>query len=81
MPEISVSQFAKELKLEASRLVEQLQKAGVKQPIKEDSLLTESDKAKLLDYLRQSQGGKTTKDKITLTRRKTTQIKKSDNFD
>ncbi len=80
MPEISVSQFAKELKLEASRLVEQLQKAGVKQPIKEDSLLTESDKAKLLDYLRQSQGGKATKDKITLTRRKTTQIKKSDNF-
>ena len=54
----------------------------MKQPIKEDSLLTESDKAKLLDYLRQSQGGKATKDKITLTRTKTTQIKKSDlNFE
>ncbi len=80
MAEISVSQFAKELKVEAVRLIEQLQAAGVSQSIKEDSLLTDKDKAKLLDYLRNSRGSKTGNSKITLTRRKTTQIKKSDNF-
>ena len=80
MPDIRVSQFAKELKLETSRLVEQLQAAGVRDSIDEDSLLTESDKAKLLDYLRKAHGQKASKEKITLTKRKTTHIKKSDNF-
>ena len=80
MSEISVSQLAKELKLESSRLVEQLQAAGVGNSIKEDTPLTEKDKAKLLDYLRNGQGGLQNKSRITLTRKKTTKIKKADSF-
>ena len=43
-----------------------------------DTALTEKDKTQLLDYLRQSHGAKEAKQKITLTRKQTTEIKKSD---
>ena len=51
MTATTVSQFAVELKMPASALLEQLGKAGVGKQTSND-LLTDQDKAKLLDYLR-----------------------------
>jgi translation initiation factor IF-2 len=78
MAQINVTQFAKELGLPIELLIEQLQTAGVKKNLADDTVLTEKDKTQLLDYLRQSHGAREAKNKITLTRRQTTEIKKSD---
>jgi translation initiation factor IF-2 len=78
MAQINVTEFAKELGLPPTLLIEQLQAAGVKRPLAADTALTERDKTQLLDYLRQSHGAKEAKQKITLTRRQTTEIRKSD---
>lgn len=77
MAHMNVTQFATELGLPAALLLEQLRAAGVNKS-QSDDLLTEQDKAQLLDYLRRSHGAKESKSKITLTRRETTEIKKSD---
>jgi len=79
MAQMSVEQFAHELGIMPSVLLEQLQAAGVKKVFAEDNL-TEQDKAQLLDYLRKTHGAKQTKDKITLTRRQTSEIRKSDSM-
>jgi translation initiation factor IF-2 len=73
----SVAQFASELKVPPSVLLEQLRAAGVEKRVAEDSL-SEQDKAKLLEYLRKSHGSVEPKNKITLTRKQTSEIKKSD---
>jgi len=73
----SVAQFASELKVPPSVLLEQLRAAGVEKRVPEDSL-TELDKSKLLEYLRRAHGSAEQKNKITLTRRQTSEIKKSD---
>jgi translation initiation factor IF-2 len=73
----SVAQFASELKVPPSVLLEQLRAAGVEKRVPEDSL-SEQDKSKLLDYLRRSHGSVEPKNKITLTRKQTSEIKKSD---
>ncbi len=78
MADTSVAQFAKELGLSAALLVEQLQAAGVRRALANDTLLTEQDKTQLLDYLRKVHGAKESKSRVTLTRRQTTEIKKSD---
>jgi translation initiation factor IF-2 len=78
MAQINVTQFASELGLPPGLLIEQLQAAGVKRALAEDTPLTEKDKTQLLDYLREVHGGKEAKQKITLTRRQTSEIKKSD---
>ncbi|HXE75048.1 MAG TPA: translation initiation factor IF-2 [Candidatus Xenobia bacterium] len=78
MAQINVTQFAKQLGLPTALLIEQLQAAGVSKVLTEETPLTEKDKTQLLDYLRQSHGAKESKQKITLTRRQTTEIKKSD---
>jgi translation initiation factor IF-2 len=78
MAQINVTQFAKELGLPPQLLIEQLKAAGVKKALAEDTSLTEKDKTQLLDYLREVHGGKESKQKITLTRKQTTEIKKSD---
>ena len=78
MAQINVIQFATELGLPPALLIEQLQAAGVSRALSTDTSLTEKDKTQLLDYLRQSHGAKESKQKITLTRRQTTEIKKSD---
>ena len=44
----------------------------------DDTPLTEQDKTQLLEYLRRVHGTKESKNKITLTRRQTTEIKKAD---
>ncbi len=78
MAQIDVTHFAKELGLPIELLIEQLQTAGVNKKLADDTVLTEKDKTQLLDYLRQAHGAKEVKNKITLTRKQTTEIKKSD---
>src|SRR5882724_6138752 len=78
MAQMNVAQFAKELGLASAMLLEQLQAAGIGKALADTTVLTEHDKTQLLDYLRRVHGAKDTKNKITLTRRQTTEIKKSD---
>jgi translation initiation factor IF-2 len=74
----SVAQFASELKVPPSVLLEQLRAAGVEKRAPDDSL-TEGDKSRLLEYLRKSHGSAEPKNKITLTRKQSSEIiKKSD---
>ena len=77
MDQMSVTQFAGELKMPATVLLEQLRKAGVEKGDAQD-MLTEQDKARLLDYLRRSHGEIQPKAKITLTRKQTSEIKATD---
>lgn len=77
MTQMSVEQFASELGLLPAVLLEQLQAAGVSKQMIEDGL-TEKDKTQLLDYLRKVHGAREDKGKIALTRRQTSEIKKSD---
>jgi translation initiation factor IF-2 len=78
MAQINVTQFATQLGLPSALLIEQLHAAGVKKALTEQTPLTEKDKTQLLDYLRQAHGAKEAKQKITLTRRQTSEIRKSD---
>jgi len=78
MADTNVMQFAKELGVQPTRLLEQLLAAGVNRPLSENAPLTEHDKTQLLDYLRRAHGAGESKSKITLTRKQTTEIKKSD---
>jgi len=73
----SVAQFASELKVPPSVLLEQLRAAGVEKKVPTDSL-TEQDKSRLLDYLRRTHGSADQKNKITLTRKQTSEIRKTD---
>ena len=74
----TIAQLADELKMPAAMLIEQLTAAGVEKNASEDAL-TETDKGRLLDYLRKSHGvGASEKKKITLTRKQTSEIKQSD---
>ena len=77
MAEMSVADFATELKMPASALLEQLQKAGVTKSTLDDGV-SEHDKTRLLDYLRRSHGDTAPKSKITLTRKQTSEIKAAD---
>ncbi|OHC65160.1 MAG: translation initiation factor IF-2 [Rhodocyclales bacterium GWA2_65_19] len=74
---MTVSQFATELKMPAPTLLEQLAKAGVSKQESNDPV-SEQDKTRLLDYLRKSHGDAAPKAKITLTRKKTSEIRASD---
>ena len=77
MAKMNVAQFAGELGLPVGLLLEQLQAAGVAKQQEADTI-SEQDKAQLLEHLRSAHGGGSAKNKITLTRRETTEIKKSD---
>ncbi len=77
MAQMSVAQFATELKMDPVRLLEQLQSAGVIKKVADDTL-TEQDKTRLLDYLHRVHGGGEGRKKITVTRKQTTEIKKAD---
>ena len=75
----TVAQFAAELKRPAAALLEQLQSAGVSKA-STDEALTDSDKERLLDFLRTSHGTTvgTERKKITVTRKSTSEIKQAD---
>ena len=77
MAQTSVAQFASELKVPPSVLLEQLRAAGVDKRVPEDSL-TDTDKSRLLEYLRRTHGSAEAKNKITLTRKQTSEIRKTD---
>lgn len=77
MAQITVEQFAGELKLPTALLLEQLKSAGVYKTSASDQL-SEQDKAALLEHLRKEHGT-APKGKITLTRKSSTEIKKTDN--
>ena len=77
MAQTSVAQFASELKVQPSLLLDQLKAAGVDKAVAEDSL-SEQDKSMLLEYLRRSHGSQEPKNKITLMRKQTSEIRKSD---
>lgn len=77
MEQMSVTQFAGELKMPAAALLEQLKRAGVEKSGAND-LLTEQDKARLLEYLRRAHGDVEPKGKITLTRKQTSEIRATD---
>ncbi len=77
MEQMSVTQFAGELKMPAAVLLEQLKRAGVEKSGLTE-LLTEQDKARLLEYLRRSHGDSQPKGKITLTRKQTSEIRATD---
>ncbi len=74
---MNIEELANELKVAPALLVEQLQAAGVPVKAVGDSL-TDQDKSRLLEYLRGKHGAKSTKTKITLTRKQTTEIKTAD---
>ena len=77
MAQTTVEQFAGELKLPTALLLEQLKSAGVHKSTAEDQL-SETDKTALLDHLRKEHGTLASKNKITLTRKSSTEIKKTD---
>ncbi|CAN5472499.1 translation initiation factor IF-2 [soil metagenome] len=74
----TVAQFAAELQRSAAALLEQLQSAGVKKASTEDAL-TDTDKERLLDFLRTAHGTNAgERKKITLVRKSTSEIKQAD---
>ncbi len=78
MTNITVADFANELKRPADALLEQLQAAGVAKQSATDAL-TDSDKQKLLTYLQLSHGAEASaRRKITLTKKTTSEIKQAD---
>lgn len=79
MASTTVAQLAAELSRSAAALLEQLQAAGVGKATPED-IITESDKTRLLDYLKRSHGqaDDSARKKITLTKRETSEIRQAD---
>ncbi|MGC9162675.1 MAG: translation initiation factor IF-2 [Thiomonas sp.] len=75
----TVAQLAAELGKPLHLLQQQLQQAGVG-PRAADDVISESDKARLLEYLRAAHGaaGGGERKKITLTRKQTSEIKQAD---
>jgi translation initiation factor IF-2 len=80
MAQTTVAQFAAELGLPTALLLEQLKGAGVVKSAVEDKL-EEADKTALLEFLRKEHGAtQAPKNKITLTRKSNTEIKKTDSM-
>ncbi|WP_247309678.1 translation initiation factor IF-2 [Ralstonia pseudosolanacearum] len=79
MASTTVAQLAGELNRSATALLEQLQAAGVQKATPED-VITESDKTRLLDYLKRAHGSAEdgARKKITLTKRETSEIRQAD---
>ena len=78
MEKSTVEKFANELNLPIDLLLKQLESAGIKKTSGAEELL-ETDKSALLNYLQIEHGASNTnKNKITLTRKQNTQIRKTD---
>jgi translation initiation factor IF-2 len=77
MANATVVDLAIELKLTPEVLLEQLQAAGVSKATVDDRI-SEKDKTRLLDHLREQHGRSEPKTRITLTRKQTSEIKKAD---
>jgi hypothetical protein len=77
MKELNIAQFASELGLPVALLLEQLRAAGIAKELESDPM-SEQDKAKLLEHLRQAHGAGKPAKKTKLIRRETTEVKKAD---
>ncbi len=77
MAKATVADLAVELKVTPKTLLVQLKAAGVNKSTAADSI-SEKDKTQLLDHLREQHGRSEPKTRITLTRKQTSEIKKSD---
>jgi translation initiation factor IF-2 len=78
MSQYTVEKFAQELNLPVALLLDQLKNAGVDKKSATDEL-TEGDKASLLSFLKTSHGNsEKPKSKITLTRKQSSEIRKTD---
>jgi translation initiation factor IF-2 len=78
MSNTTVAEFANELKKSNEILLEQLKSAGVAKSASTD-LLSDTDKQRLLNYLQTSHGtASTDRNKITLVKRSTSEIKQAD---
>ncbi len=77
MTNATVADLALELKVTPETLLVQLRAAGLNKTAVRDEI-SEKDKTQLLDYLREQHGRSEPKTRITLTRRETSEIKKSD---
>ena len=78
MEKSTVEKFANELNLPIDLLLKQLESAGIKKTSGAEELL-EADKSALLNYLQIEHGASNiNKNKITLTRKQNTQIRKTD---
>jgi translation initiation factor IF-2 len=75
----TVAQLAAQLNRPPTALLEQLQSAGVSKQSLDDSI-TESDKERLLEFLRQAHGtaGAAERKKITIVKKTSTEIKQAD---
>ncbi|MFN8893574.1 MAG: translation initiation factor IF-2 associated domain-containing protein, partial [Betaproteobacteria bacterium] len=75
----TVAQLAQQLNRQPAALLEQLQSAGVSKQSPDDAL-TEADKERLLEFLRQSHGtaGGAARTKITIVKKTSTEIKQAD---
>jgi translation initiation factor IF-2 len=71
---MNVEQFAQQLKLSPALLLEQLKAAGLDKTSASDPL-SEQDRSQLLNYLSKKHGAHESKQKITLTRKQTTEIR------
>lgn len=76
MSSLSVSDFATELNVSVTVLLDQFSAAGVMKNSPSETVSAE-DKALLLSYLRRSHGSSGSSSRITLTRRETSKIQKS----
>jgi translation initiation factor IF-2 len=74
---MNVEQFAAELRVDPALLIKQLSAAGVTVKGVGD-VLSDSDKTRLLDYLRDKHGAREPKTKITLTRKQSSEIRTAD---
>ena len=72
----TVKEFARELQVSADTLLKQLTSAGIA-VTNEDSAISDADKGKLLDSLRQERVQDKPR-KISVTRRETTTIRQND---
>ena len=77
MGQMNVEQFAAELGVPGAQLLDQLRAAGVDKQ-KLSDIVSEQDKTRLLEYLRRAHGTGEGQNKITLTRRQTSEIRKAD---
>jgi translation initiation factor IF-2 len=80
MTSTTVAEFAKELKKPVQTLLEQFKSAGVEKSLETDTL-SESDKQKLLNYLKASHGSAAPapeRKKISLVKKSTSEIKQAD---
>ncbi|MBI1396010.1 MAG: translation initiation factor IF-2 [Betaproteobacteria bacterium] len=78
MTQMTVEQFAAELKLEPARLLEQLKSAGLQKAGPGDGV-SEQDKTQLLEYLQKVHTGQEVRKKaVTITRLQRSEIKRPD---